>query len=99
MFKIHESSSETNQFIFFDEFEEEQFDDFVKLVTDTLHINTNDRNEGPYSSIVTASYESSSITLTHGSYEGCFISLAKNDSLLAKKIASIFRKKSASSID
>jgi len=82
MFRFSESSSETNHFLFFDDYEEEEF---VSIVLKTLSIKEKTRKFGPYSVLVSACYEGNNLILTSGSFEGCFISMGKNASALSKK--------------
>lgn len=86
MFRFSESSSETNHFIFFDDYEEERFEEFVSVVLKTLRIKEEARRFGPYSVLVSACYEGNTLILTSGSFEGCFISMEKSASALSKKI-------------
>jgi hypothetical protein len=86
MFRFSELSSETNYFIFFDDYEEERFEEFVSVVLKTLRIKEEARRFGPYSVLVSACYEGNTLILTSGSFEGCFISMEKSASALSKKI-------------
>lgn len=86
MFRFSESSSETNHFIFFDNYEEERFKEFVSFVLKTLSVNEEARRFGPYSVLISTCYEGDILILTSGSFEGCFISMEKSASALSKKI-------------
>lgn len=86
MFRFSESSSETNHFIFFDDYEEERFEEFVSVVLKTLRIKEETRRFGRYSVLVSACYEGNTLILTSGSFEGCFVSMEKSASALSKKI-------------
>lgn len=86
MFRFSESSSETNNFIFFDDYEEERFEEFVSVVLRTLSIKEEARKFGPYSVLVSACYEGNTLILTSGSFEGCFIFMGKSASALPGKI-------------
>lgn len=86
MFRLSESDSETNHFIFFDEYEEENFEEFVSVVLRALNVKEDAREYGPYSVLVSACYEGNNFILTSGSFEGCFISIEKNGNDLSKKI-------------
>ncbi|MEA9976448.1 MULTISPECIES: hypothetical protein [unclassified Pseudomonas] len=92
MFRFSESSSETNHFIFFDDYEEEKFEEFVSVVLKTLSIKEEARKFGPYSVLVSTCYEGNNLILTSGSFEGCFISLGRNASDLSKKIIERFNR-------
>ena len=92
MFRFSESSSETNHFIFFDDYEEERFEEFVSVVLKTLRIKEEARRFGPYSVLVSACYEGNTLILTSGSFEGCFISMEKSASALSKKIIRRFNR-------
>lgn len=80
MFRISESSSETNHFIFFDDYEEERFEGFVNIVLRVLNIKEDARKFGPYSVLVSACYEGNNLIMSSGSFEGCFISIEKSRS-------------------
>ncbi|WP_434677052.1 hypothetical protein J3P77_12995 [Pseudomonas sp. R1-18] len=86
MFRFSESSSETNNFIFFDDYEEERFEEFVSVVLKTLNIKEETRKCGPYSVLVSACYEGNTLILASGSFEGCFISMEKSASALPREI-------------
>lgn len=90
MFRFSESSSETNHFIFFDDYEEERFEEFVNVVLETLNVKEESREFGPYSVLVSACYEGNKLILTSGSFEGCFISIGKSASDVSKKIIERF---------
>lgn len=90
MFRFSKSSSETNHFIFFDDYEEERFEEFVSVVLKTLRIKEEARRFGPYSVLVSACYEGNTLILTGGSFEGCFISMEKSASALSKEIIQRF---------
>lgn len=90
MVRVSESSSETNYFIFFDEYEEERFEEFVSLVLRALNVKEDSRESGPYSVLVSACYEGDNLILTSGSFEGCFISIEKNGGDLLKKLIERF---------
>lgn len=86
MFRFSESGPETNYFIFFDDYEEERFEEFVSVVLKTLRIKEEARRFGPYSVLVSACYEGNTLILTSGSFEGCFIFMEESASALSKKI-------------
>lgn len=90
MSRFSESSSESNYFIFFNEYEEEHFEKFIEIVLRTLNAVEVKREQGPYSTLVTTEYEGCKLSLTSGSFEGCFISLDKKEAWLAKKIIGNF---------
>lgn len=90
MFRFSESNSETSHFIFFEDYEEERFEEFVSVVLKTLSIEEEKRDFGPYSVLVSACYEGHNLVLTSGSFDGCFISLGRDASALSKKIIERF---------
>ncbi|WP_247256957.1 hypothetical protein [Pseudomonas moorei] len=90
MFRFSESSSETNHFIFFDDYEEERFEEFVNVVLGTLNVKEEGREFGPYSVLVSTCYEGNYLILTSGSFEGCFISIEKSAGDVSKKIIERF---------
>lgn len=57
-------------FIFFNEYEDCQFEAFVLYVTEALGLSVQSRFEGPYSSIVEVEYGGRPVSLTSGSFEG-----------------------------
>ena len=52
MFRFSELSSETNHFIFFDDYEEERFEEFVSVFLKALSIKEEARKFGPYSVLI-----------------------------------------------
>jgi len=90
MNRFSESSTEFSHFIFFNEYEEEDFEDFVGVVLRTLNAEEIKRERGPYSIQVVAGYAGCRIVLTSGSFEGCFISMDKGEAWLAGKIIKAF---------
>lgn len=90
MNRYSESTSEVRHFIFFNEYEEESFEEFVSVVLNTLNAEEIRREQGPYSILVTAEYAGHRLILTSGSFEGCFISIDKKEAWLAKKIIESF---------
>lgn len=77
-------------FIFFNEYEDDRFEDFVIFVTTRLGVSMVSRFEGPYSSIVDIEYCGSPISLTSGSYEGCYMRVGPSNEIVADKIISLF---------
>lgn len=73
-------------FIFFDDYEEERFEEFLSVVLQALSIKEESRRFGPYSVLISACYEGSTLILTSGSFEGCFISMERSAIALSKKI-------------
>lgn len=90
MNRFSESSSEFSHFVFFHEYEEERFEEFVGVVLKALNAEEVKREQGPYSILITAEYAGHRLVLTSGSFEGCFISIDKNEAWLAKKIIEAF---------
>lgn len=90
MNKVSESSSDTNHFIFFNEYEEDRFEEFVDIILNILGLKEDRRELGPYSVLVTVFYKGYELVLTHGSFEGCFISLKNDGYFLAKNIIETF---------
>lgn len=90
MSRLTKSFSDVKCFISFDDLEEEYFDDFVNLVISTLNAKFIRRDEGPYADLVTVEYEGSSLILSSGSYEGCFISIDKDKEQLAQELIDMF---------
>jgi len=91
MNRVTESSTETNHFIFFEDYEEERFEEFVDVVIEALNIKEASREIGPYSELVVIFYEGHKLSLTSGSYEGCFVSMGADGVGVARKIIEIFR--------
>ena len=85
-----ESTSEDSHFIFFNDYEEERFDEFVEFVLTTLGARKPEREEGPYSTLVITEYQGQRLVLTSGSFEGCFISMDKEAVWLAGEIIKTF---------
>ncbi|WP_146206220.1 hypothetical protein [Pseudomonas sp. OV226] len=85
-----ESSSDFSYFVFFHEYEEESFEQFVGVVLRTLNAEEIKREQGPYSILVTTEYAGHRLIFTSGSFEGCFISIDKSEAWLAKKIIEAF---------
>ncbi|MFG0413483.1 hypothetical protein [Ectopseudomonas khazarica] len=90
MNRFSESTSEVRHFIFFNEYEEESFEEFVGVVLNTLNAEEVRREQGPYSILVTVEYAGRRLILTSGAFEGCFISIDKKEAWLVKKIIESF---------
>lgn len=86
MSHFSESSSDVSCFVFFHEYEDEDFEAFVSLVLGALNAVEINREQSPYSPLVFVEYEGHQLLLTCGSFEGCFISIDKSESWLATKI-------------
>lgn len=90
MNRFSESSSELGNFVYFNEYEEERFEEFVGVVLKKLNAEEIKREQGPYSILVTIEYAGHRLVLTSGSFEGCYISIDKSEAWLAKKIIELF---------
>lgn len=90
MNRFSESSTDFSYFIFFHEYEEEDFEEFVGVILKVLNAEEIKREQGPYSTLVTVKYAGHKFILTSGSFEGCFISIDKSEAWLAKKIIEAF---------
>ncbi|MGY3300625.1 hypothetical protein ACVWY1_005103 [Pseudomonas sp. TE6288] len=86
MAKFSESDNGHSHFVFFSEYEEEDFDAFVEHVLTALNVREMGREEGPYSTLVMTEYQGHKLVLTSGSFEGCFISMDQGVAWLAKEI-------------
>ncbi|MHC8291286.1 hypothetical protein ACYZUD_31665 [Pseudomonas sp. XS1P51] len=53
MNSVSESSSDSNHFIFFSDYEKERFDEFVDVLLRALSVKEEGREFGPYSVLVT----------------------------------------------
>jgi len=90
MNRFSESSNEFSCFVFFNEYEEYEFEEFVSVVLRSLNAVEIKRERGPYSTLVTVEYSGRQLVLTSGSFEGCFISINKSEAWLAEKIIKSF---------
>lgn len=90
MNRFSESSSGLSHFVYFHEYEAERFDEFVGVVLKRLSAEELKREQGPYSTLITAEYAGHRLVLTSGSFEGCFISIDKSEAWLAKEIIEAF---------
>lgn len=84
--KNTESITDASYFVFFNDYDEDRFDDFVSFVLSSLSVTETRRELGPYSPVVTIFYEGYEVVLTNGSYEGCYICVNKEAAFLTKKI-------------
>jgi len=76
-------------FIFFNEYEENRFDEFVLYATTVLEIAVASRFEGPYSSVVNIEYFERPVSLTSCPFDGCYMRLGLDDEAVSNRIMNI----------
>lgn len=93
--RFSESSNDERHFLFFEDFEDERFDEFVELVLKALSASVIDCLHAPYADLLTIDFEQHQLTLTSGSLEGCFLTMEKKESYLVEYITRACEKKFA----